>query len=211
LTRAVGGRPGTRLTLGSIQGIRYSNVALPGRSLDAVVYAFPTDRRVVFVLCLPGEPHAVSFLEQCERIASTVRPLNGYPVSLLAGAEYTSRLSAVLASLQRSLARSRPALTRAKTRAGEARASSSVASAYAGAARMLARLSPGRALRPVHQAVTADVRATSTAYRSLAGAATRGDSAAWRAASHQTALLESRTSRDIARLRAALVVARTSS
>ena len=206
LARASGRRRGMRLRLGSIQGIRYTKVSLPGRSTPAVVYALPTDRRVLFVLCLPSQPAASAFLTECERIASTARPVNGYPVSLLSSVAYANRLAAMFENLRGRLGRVHAQLMRAKTRGTQAKAAFASAAEYTTAAGALDRLAPRPQVRSLHRTLAVDLRAARAAYRALARAATRGDEVAWRSARQRVSLVERRTARDATTLRAALIL-----
>jgi len=206
LARASHGRAGTRLRLWTLEAIRYTGVSVPGRPADAVVYAFATDRRVIYVACLPAQAAAAVFLAACERIASTARPLNGYPVPLVSATDYADALASALAGLDLRRAKAHGRLVRATTRSAQAAAASALASAYAVARRAVAKLAPRPELRSQHAALVNDLRATARSYGLLARAATRGTEGAWRAARGTTIANEARTARDAAALRTVVIL-----
>ena len=170
------------VALGTFQAYRYANLTPRGFDGRLNIYAVPTTAGVASVACVA--PASVDgFLDECERVASTLELSEGEPVPLGPDRRYAARLDRAIARLNRIRGAGRSRLQGARTPAGQARTATALAAAYRRAATSLAR---GRSLNPAEQRangrIVSALRTTQAAYTRMAAAARAADRGRYNAA-----------------------------
>jgi hypothetical protein len=170
-------RPGTFAVAGN-QAFRYRFSKLGNRAGPFVVFAMPTTKGVVTLLCRSAgarstSANSVEALEQrCGEAAQTLRlnkPVKGEPLSADEG--YASALNRVTGSLGKQVKSGAARLRGASNSSSQANAAKDISRSYRLASSRASRLGAPQRARAANRQFAASLRRTSTAYSSLASAA----------------------------------------
>ena len=169
--------------LGSLQYLRFLQLAPRDRSVSESVYVLPTTQGTITGVCSSTAPSR-RFTAACERVLASVQVTTGAALSLNADAGYALALNPILNTLNSARAADGPGL-RSGDVAARARAAAALASANASAASAAGSISTS-GMSAANPELVSALTLNATAYRNLARAATRADQAAYGRA--QTAL-----------------------
>jgi len=162
--RQTGAEP---VKLGGFETWRTEGVSLRGGE-TANLYVAPTTEGSLIITCFAPAARSAALLPGCERVAATISLHSGRPLALDSTIASERRVATVAENLASERAAGRETLAAVGKRGGQARAATSLARLYDGAARKLRG-------EPVAPALSA----TAANYRQLAQAAKGGDDAGW--------------------------------
>jgi hypothetical protein len=184
--------------LGEIEAYRYRGLRALGVEGDLTVYVVPTDAGVVTLGCSGA---SASALQDCERIAATLRlgGVRAYPVG--PSRSYASKLSAAVQKLNDGRAQGLSTLNRASTPQGQATAAGVVGTAYVDAAKRLKSLKITPESAPANAGIVHAFERAGDAYSDLASAARAGSQAQYDTARSLVREREAAARRAIADLR----------
>jgi outer membrane biosynthesis protein TonB len=174
---------GTPVRLGSQTFRRYLNLLPRGATVPETVYALPTSGGTVIASCVAPATNATVFASTCERAVSSVRIKSSKVLPLTGDPAFATALGAVIRTLNATRTTDGRRLEAAKRPADQAAAAGGLARAYKNAAAGAARLAPGPIGADGNAAIVAALDKLSSAYASLAHAATRNDKNQYAAAS----------------------------
>lgn len=178
---------GTALTandpvaIGSLQGYRYKNVLVKGLSGTLTLYVVPTSGGVITLACHPGGSSG-GFLAQCADVVGTLKLFGVKTYALGPNPAYARSLASELSHLNTDIKGPASSLRSATTAAGQARAATSLATAYQQASSDLARVTDDPATRDANAAVVAALAQLASAYSRAATAASAYKSADYKRA-----------------------------
>jgi hypothetical protein len=174
---------GAAVKLGSLVFRRYLNLLPEGAAAPETVYALPTTAGTVIASCIAPAEDATLFASTCERAVASLRLSSAAPLSLTANPAFAKALGGVVATLDAARGADWRRLAGARRPADQAAAARLLAQAHDEAAKAAARLSPGPIGADANAAIVAALRRLSSAYASLAQAATHHDGRSYAAAS----------------------------
>ena len=193
-----------RVTLGSLQALRYRDLAVVGDPATRLtLYAIPTDGKVVTVACMATAPAVARSLAACEHVATTLELRSARGLALGPSGEFARSASTILDRLEERRRREGLALRAARTQRGQASVAARAGVPYTLAARSFAALRAGPVERPAARRIVSELRAVRDAFAALASAARAGSATRYRSAARRVAQGVRSVDAAIARLRAA--------
>lgn len=197
---AAGPARGTPVSLGSLEALRYDDLHSPRSSDRLMAFVSPTSTGVATVACRPAQP-GTELTRLCRQLASTLGLTRGraFPLGPSPKLEAVVRRQLAALNERRDVLRGR--LGTAAGNAGQAAAAAGLAAAFRRAARNLSGLqvTPQSAAGLV--ALVTALRSTRDAYKDLASAARRGDSARFEGVTAEVAEGEAAIDRRLLALR----------
>ncbi len=164
---------------GDVQAYRYNALELNGFDRAVTVYAAPTTAGVATVACLAPKADADSFASTCDQIANTLTLSAGKPFPLGPSEKYAGALNKTLGALGKADKSGQAKLKAAKTPQQQAAAAKSLAKAFHGAGRTLARQSLSPADRTANAQLVSALRQTGGGYDKAAAAASKNSKPAF--------------------------------
>jgi hypothetical protein len=164
---------------GDVQAYRYDALKLNGFDRAVTVYTAPTSAGVATVACLAPAADADSFASTCDQIANTLELSSGEPLPVGPSEAYAAAVSKALGALNKADKAGQAKLKSAKTPAAQAAAAKSLAKAYHGAGRTLARQDVSPADRGVNGLLVKALRQTGGGYDDAASAAAKKSKSAF--------------------------------
>lgn len=180
LTSTLAGTPAPQLvTLGGARYYRYLDLTPRSGGGSESVYTLPTTAGTMLAVCVNHAPGS-DLAARCERVLSAARLTPG---TLAANPQsaYAAAFRAVIRKLDVVRVSATQRFNTAPNAPAQAAAAATLASAHSEAAAALGRLVAGSATN-ANASVASTLRVISAAYQSLGQAATRGDAAAYAAA-----------------------------
>jgi serine/threonine-protein kinase len=160
-----------RVHLGSVQALRYRNLAISGSSSHVSVLAMPTSYGEALVLCTQPGPLSAHDESACETVANTLTLRAGRPVPLAPNPAYAHLLSTVLARFAAARATLLRQLEHAGSPDAQARALARFAPTCDGARRALATVSVGPQELTSHERIVNALSSICAAYAAMGHAA----------------------------------------
>jgi hypothetical protein len=157
--------------LGDLQAYRYADLTPKGSDNPVTVYATPTTDGVATVAC--SAPDA-GFVDECERVASTLTLSGAEAFELGVPKDYAGGLSSALTKLQSQRKAALAKLKSAKTPSAQASAAKQAAAAYAGAIKTHPKDVPPQ-VAEADAGILAALRAGQKGYETVAAGASGGD------------------------------------
>lgn len=173
--------------LGSLQYLRFLDLAPRDRAVSESVYVLPTTQGTVTGVCASTTPSR-PFTAGCERVLASLQLTSGASLSLTTDTGYALALNPILNTLNAARSTDGPGL-RAADVAARIRAAIALAAAHASAASAAGSISTS-GMSAANPALVSALSLNATAYRSLARAAAHQDQVAYGRA--QTALTGAR-------------------
>jgi hypothetical protein len=199
------GRP---VRLGALGAYRFEAEDTPSGFAGVAIYAVPTTRGVIDLVCYARTAAVRFHLEACEKVAAGARITEGRPMPVEPSTAYAAQLHAALDPLNRERGPRVAALRAARTPAAQRAAARGLAAAHRRAVERLKAAPPPLAARAAHGEIVAGVTGIADGYASLARAVGAQDRAAYRAARRAVDAAEDATNRALARLRTLGYIAR---
>ena len=172
---------------GDVQAYRYDALKLNGFDRAVTVYAAPTSAGVATIACLAPPADADSFASTCDQMANTLELSSGDPLPVGPSKDYGAAVSKTLGALGKADKAGRAKLKSAKTPQQQAAAAKSLAKAYHGAGRTLARQDLSPADRGVNGLLVKALRQTGGGYDDAASAASKKSKPAFSRAGREIA------------------------
>lgn len=183
LTATFSSTPAPQLvTLGGARYYRYLDLTPRAGGPSETLYALPTTAGTMLAVCVDPGPGS-DLAGRCERVLGGARLAPGI-VAANPEPGYASSFTAVIRELNVVRVSATRRLHDAHSAQQQATAAATLAAEHMQAAAALERLSAGSATS-ANASVASTIRLIGNAYRSLGQAATRGDTAAYDAASHE--------------------------
>jgi hypothetical protein len=180
LTSTLAGTPAPQLvTLGGARYYRYLDLTPRSGGGSESVYALPTTAGTMLAVCVNHAPGS-DLAARCERVLSADRLTPG-TVAANPQAAFAAAFRAVIRKLDVVRVTATQRFNTAPNAPAQAAAAATLAAAHSEAAAALGRLVAGSAT-DANASVASTLRVIAAGYRSLGRAATRGDAAAYAAA-----------------------------
>jgi Protein kinase domain len=174
---------GDPVRLGKLEAYRYAGLRPEGFDRRLVLYTVANSGGVATVACVAEPRVADAFLPDCEQAAGTLQLSGAVPFGLAPSEEYARLVRRTIERLDSQRAAGARALRAARTPEAQAKAAAALGRAYSAASRGLRRARVSPAVKPAHSSLAAALGRVGDAYDRAAGAARRGDSGAYAAAS----------------------------
>jgi hypothetical protein len=188
--------------LGSYEAYRYRGLRPRARTHQLTVYAVPTNRGVVTLVCFAPMTASVDPFLSCERVAATLTLSDVRTYPLGPNRQYADSLRKTIAALSAARSALRRVLGEARTPRGQADAARGIAEVYAGAARRQASVEASPEVEAANQRIVASLRLAASAYSRLAVAAGQRKRALYSPARASTAAAEAKVRRALRALSA---------
>jgi hypothetical protein len=193
---------GEPVKLDTLEAYRYDDLRPRGFDGRLTLYTVPTNAGVATVACSAPAAEAAAFLPRCERVARTLQLTEGQAFPIGPDEKYAEVLDDALGNLSTKRASERNQLAKAKTPRGQGNVAAKLATAYAAAARPLARAKVSPADRPAHEQLVTVLRRIASSYTGLASAARAGQRSRYDSAREDIRGREAALRRALARLEA---------
>jgi hypothetical protein len=174
-------QPNDPVSIGSLQGYRYSALTVKGLSGAVTVYVVPTTGGVMTLVCHPAGATG-AFLTQCADVVGTLKLSGVTPYALGPNPAYAKTLASQLSTLDSEIKSPAASLASAATAADQAAAADSLAAAYQKASSDLGRVTVDPATRDANAALVAALAKIANGYSQAATAARAYDAAAYKRA-----------------------------
>ena len=177
-----GGNPSPEpVKLGDLQAYRYTDLQVKGSQNPVTVYATPTTDGVATVTCSSPDD---AFVQECERVASTLTLSGAEAFELGVPQDYADGLSAALEKLESQRSAALDKLKDAKTPAAQASAARQAAAAYEGATKSHPKDVPPQ-VEEADRAILAALRDGQKGYETVAAGASAGNKSRYAAGERQ--------------------------
>jgi hypothetical protein len=168
---------GELVALGRIEARRYRAARVPGLAGPATLYVAPADVGVATVACLTGGAStAGSFMSRCERVAASLRLVQGRFRPAGPSGRQAAGMRRALRRLNAARSSYRSRLARSRSAVQQAAAARTVARAHLRAGRSVRSLALTGLAQPGRRAAIGALERSAAAYRDAARAAARGES-----------------------------------
>jgi hypothetical protein len=186
--------------LGSLEAYWYSATDTEKGFERVVVYAVPTTRGVVNVVCYVRSAVARWYIPTCQEVAAGMRLAGAQPLPVAPSATYASDLRGVLETLNDRREQGVRTLRAARTPGRQRAAATRLAALHADAAGALREMEPPPTARGAHREIVGSLTSIASTYRGLARAIRRQDRAAYREASTRVRTAEAAANAALDRL-----------
>ncbi|CAA9473692.1 MAG: hypothetical protein AVDCRST_MAG65-949, partial [uncultured Solirubrobacteraceae bacterium] len=167
--------------LGEHEALRYRDVPLGGRDVDATLYAVPTTAGVATIACF--SPRFIDTLAgQCESMATTMTLARADSLPLGPNVAYGRLVDGIVTRADSARWRGRAQLSYAKRSQGQGRRAAALAMTFRRSAARLAASGPQAGTAVIHEDLVGALRGVRNAYEALATAANRRDRPGYNAA-----------------------------